>query len=400
MTDLMPGQRVPLNVGAQGGTIAIAMDGPKLGDLGEFLGAAVVALNGARTVPSDWPATCVTTRELRPGLVWGDHGALSIDIAAIPADVERLMLIPYIVGGMATGISFRDFQALTVTIGEHRFALDLQDRREAAMILIEIYRHNGAWRLAANSQGFVGGIGAAASALGIVIDVPQPDVPPRSPGGGYDDYRGPPPSGPSAGSGFAIDPHHIITNAHVVAGTSRIKVVNDRRTLEASCVFSDPHNDIAMLRVAETLESHATLRHGIDLHLGEDIVVLGYPLQGLLGSGLQVTAGNISALCGLGNDTGVMQFTAPIASGNSGGPILDHGGLVIGLVCSSLNKDRVRDGGGVAENVNFGVKAANLRVFLSVNAIEPAESPALPARSRTDIVKQARGFLYHVQCDG
>ncbi len=162
-----------------------------------------------------------------------------------------------------------------------------------------------------------------ASALNIAIGVPQPDLP--RPGGGgtppdFDYGRGPPRGGgPSSGSGFAIDRRHVLTNAHVVDGGGKFTAQGDRMTLPADLVFSDPHNDIAMLRVSEDLEAVAQFRESLDIHLGEDIIVLGFPLQGLLGSGPQVTSGNVSALCGMGNDTGVLQFTAPISSGNSGG---------------------------------------------------------------------------------
>jgi S1-C subfamily serine protease len=155
-----------------------------------------------------------------------------------------------------------------------------------------------------------------------------------------------------------------------------------------------------MLRVTEDLEAAAQFRDGLEIHLGEDIVVLGFPLQGLLGSGPQVTAGNISSLCGMGSDTGVIQFTAPIASGNSGGPILDSAGLVIGIVHSSLNTDRVRQGGGIAENVNFGAKGIAIRSFLATSNIEPAISRDSTIRNRADIVREARHYIYRINCEG
>ncbi len=101
----------------------------------------------------------LATRELRPGASFGDGGAISIDLAAIPADVERLMAVLYIVGGVGTGITFRDFASLTATMAGYRYTLDLTSRGEAALILVEIYRHKGQWRLAANGQGFTAASG-------------------------------------------------------------------------------------------------------------------------------------------------------------------------------------------------------------------------------------------------
>jgi S1-C subfamily serine protease len=405
MRDLATGERVPLSAP----NITIKLSGQHLDRLGPSLGAVLVALDGNRKIPAVFTPSVLANRELRPGASFGDGGSVAIDFGALPADVERLMVVLYIIGGVGVGVTFRDFGALTATIGEYRYSVDLNNRGEAALILAEIYRHNGSWRLAANGQGFVGGIDAVANALGVTINVPQVDVPRPSQGGPAPDFDyGRPPHGSDgdsgrgggSGSGFAIDRRHILTNAHVVDGASKISIVSDRVTLPANVVFSDQHNDIAMLRVTEDLEAAAQFRDGIEIHLGEDIVVLGFPLQGLLGSGPQVTAGNISSLCGLGSDTGVIQFTAPIASGNSGGPILDSAGLVIGIVHSSLNTDRVRQGGGIAENVNFGAKGIAIRSFLSTSNIEPTLSRDTAARNRADIVREARRYIYRINCEG
>jgi S1-C subfamily serine protease len=333
---------------------------------------------------------------MRPGAKFGDGGALVIEFDQLPADVERVMLILYIVGGIGTGITFLDFQSLTATVGENRFTLDLTSRGEASLIFVELYRHKGAWRLAANGQGFVGGIGAVASALGIVIDVPHP---PEAPHGGAPGYPPPPQSGSWSGSGFAIERRHIITNAHVVNGANKIMVASERETLAAELVFADPRNDIALLRVMSDVPGVARFRNSLDIHLGEDVVVLGFPLQGLLGAGPQATTGNVSSLCGMGNDVSVMQYTAPTASGNSGGPILDAGGLVVGQVHSSLNLDSVRMDGNRAENVNFGAKSGVIRLFLAMSGIEPVLTPEMPPRPRADVVREARGYIYRILCE-
>ncbi len=401
MRELATGERVPLEVP----NVTIKLEGPQLDKLGPSLGAVLIALDANRKIPTVFTPTTLATREMRPGASFGDGGSISVDFASVPADVERLMVVLYIVGGVGVGITFLDFGTLTATIGDYRYPLNLHNRGEAALILVEMYRHKGSWRLAANGQGFVGGVGAVANALGITIDVPQPDLPHPGHGGSPPDFdygRPIPPrgGGGGSGSGFAVDRRHILTNAHVVDGATKISVVSDQVTLPADIVFSDPHNDIAMLRVAEDLEAAAQFRDGIEIHLGEDIVVLGFPLQGLLGSGPQVTAGNISSLCGMGSDTGVIQFTAPIASGNSGGPILDSAGLVIGIVHSSLNTDRVRQGGGIAENVNFGAKGIAIRSFLATANIVPAISNVTQTRNRAEIVREARRYIYRINCEG
>jgi len=399
MRDLTLGERI----GIEQPVVEIGLSGPRLEELGERLGAVIVALNPQRTIPSSFVPITLEKRELRPGASFGERGALRIDFAALPADVERLMYVLYIVGGYGTGVTFRDFGSLTATIGDVRFELDFANRGEAAVILIELYRYKGGWRLAANGQGFVGGVGAVASAFNISISVPEP---PRDYSGGdrghdrgrdrdRDRYRG----GPSSGSGFAIDQTHIITNAHVIEDARTVSVVSDKFTAPAEIVFSDPRNDIALLRVDRNLGPGARFRDVNTIDLGEDIVVLGFPLQGLLGSGPTATAGNVSSLCGIGNDSTVLQFTAPIASGNSGGPILDCSGLVIGLVHASLNLETVRQSGNNAENVNFGVKAPIVKTFLTTTGIDFTQARAGATRNRADIVREARGYIFRIRCE-
>ena len=390
MRDLTIGERV----GIETPRTEINITGPKLDSYGERLGAVLVALDINRHIPSSFAPVTLAAREMRPGAHFGDGGALIVEFATLPADVDRLMLVLYIIGGVGAGITFRDFQSLSATVGDNRFALDLTNRGEAALILVELYRHKGAWRLSANGQGFVGGIGAVASAMNIVIDVPHPPEMPRGPSGE------PPRGGPWSGSGFAVDRRHIITNAHVVNGAGKIMVASERATMAAEIVFDAPRNDIALLRVESDVPAVARFRDGLDIHLGEDIVVLGFPLQGLLGAGPQATTGNVSSLCGMGNDVCVLQYTAPTASGNSGGPILDAGGLVVGQVHSSLNMDSVRMDGNRAENVNFGAKAAVIRLFLAMSGIDVAVAPEGPSRSRADVVREARGYIYRIYCEG
>ncbi|PSJ39516.1 trypsin-like peptidase domain-containing protein [Allosphingosinicella deserti] len=390
MREIAAGERVSL----PGAQLEIGLDGPSLDRLGAELGSMLVALDARRQCSAAFRPLDIGARELRPGAAFDEMGALRLDVAALPADVERLLLILFLRRGAGRGLSFRDFGRIDATFGDFRFSLDLTNRGEAALIIGEVYRREGAWRLTANGQGFVGGLPALANALGIDIPIPvAPDLPrPGERGHG---------SGSSfSGSGFAVDSSHILTNAHVIDGAAKVDISGDRLTMPGEVVFSDPRNDIALLRVDRQLPAFARFRSQIDLHLGEDVIVLGFPLQGLLGAGPQATAGNVSALCGIGNDTSVMQFSAPIASGNSGGPVLDQSGLIVGLVHASLNLDRVREGGSSAENINFGVKGAVVRSFLSAVGVEPELCLEAPVRSRADIVREARTFIYRIRCEG
>jgi S1-C subfamily serine protease len=396
MRDLAPGQRVPI----ERAVLELRLEGPRLASLPGELGTMLVALDSAKRSAASFPALEIGARELRPGIGFGDDGELRVELAALPAEVDRLLLVLFLQRGPGEGLSFRDFGSLAVTFGDWRFALDLTNRGEAALIMAEIYRRGEGWRLTGNGQGFAGGLPALKAAL--AVDIPLPARPSRPPGPGPGPYGGDrhPPGSTFSGSGFAVDESHILTNAHVIDGAHKIVAASDRFTAPAEVVLSDPRNDIALLRVERTLPAAARFRSAIDIHLGEDVIVLGFPLQGLLGSGPQATGGNVSALCGIGNDTSVLQFSAPIASGNSGGPILDQSGLVVGLVHASLNLDRIREGGSSAENINFGVKGVVVRSFLAAFGIEPGLDSGGPPRSRAEIVREARSYIYRIRCEG
>jgi S1-C subfamily serine protease len=360
----------------------------------------LVALDRSRRASDAFPPIDTTRRELRPGARFEEEGQLHLSLRQVSPAVERLALIAYLSSGPGGGMSFRDYRALTLHAGPLRFTVDLVNRAETALILAEVYRHSGGWRLAANGGGFVQGLFGAADSFGL-----DQGWAGRLTGGGQNHAHDEPERDPgrarggaASGSGVAIGRCHVLSNAHVVEDASDISVLGDGRSMAAELVFADPRNDLALLRVEQALPAVARFRPGLDLHLGEDVVALGFPLQGLLGSGPQASAGNIAGLCGVGNDSSMFQFTAPIASGNSGGPIFDLSGHLVGLVSSSLNLDRIRATGANAENINFGIKGAIVRSFLDAFGLEPELASPSPPISRALMVRQARETIYRIGC--
>jgi S1-C subfamily serine protease len=316
----------------------------------------------------------------------------------LPADVSRVQVLAYVAGGPGSGVSFMDLGWIEAKCDDFAFRMDLANCGNATMHLVDAYRHDGGWRLMANGQGFTGGLGVVGSRIGIHLDSTHgmPDPPPSS--GGYGDSgggsRGPGPArgGTASGSGFVIAPNHVLTNHHVIEDARKIEVTNERRSTSGRVVFSDPHNDLALVETETRFDQIAQFREGIELHLGEDVVLVGFPLQNLLGQGPQVTAGNISGLSGFGNNAAIMQYTAPTASGSSGGPILDSAGLVIGVVRAGLAHDQIRNAGSLSENINFGVKGSVVRAFLDAAGLAANCDSGGEVRSRADIAREARMY--------
>ena len=168
--------------------------------------------------------------------------------------------------------------------------------------------------------------------------------------------------------------------------------------VDPTVAFADPVNDLALLQADRAAGEPTGFRESLRLDPGEDVVTVGYPLSGLLGSNAQVTTGTISALTGTANDSRVLQFTAPVQTGNSGGPLFDAYGLVVGIVSHKLNAEHIhRITGDIPQNVNFAVKGAVARAFLLAAGMEPpTAAPAGARQSAAEIASAARDRVVQV----
>ena len=122
---------------------------------------------------------------------------------------------------------------------------------------------------------------------------------------------------------------------------------------------------MALLKLEQRTETTAAFRIGRPPRAGESAVVFGFPLSQLLASTGNVTTGIVTALAGPLNDPHQIQISAPVQSGNSGGPVLDASGYLIGVVVSKLNAVR----GDMPQNVNFAIKASTAANFLDAHGI-------------------------------
>ncbi len=144
----------------------------------------------------------------------------------------------------------------------------------------------------------------------------------------------------------------------------------------------------------------AKLRSGRSVRPGDDVVVVGFPLRQVLAPSAIVTTGTVSALSGLGNDTAKLQIAAPVQQGNSGGPLLDRHGLVVGVVQSKLNALRIAGAtGDLPQNVNFAINGATLQSFLEANGVAfRAAPPAGATLSAADVGEQAARYTVAIEC--
>ncbi|MGI8892448.1 MAG: S1C family serine protease, partial [Bacteroidia bacterium] len=174
-----------------------------------------------------------------------------------------------------------------------------------------------------------------------------------------------------SGSGFFVSKTGLIaTNAHVVEGAKKMEVFvttdNGSITYKAKLKLIDNMNDVAIIQIDDEQFKHLLeLPYGIAdrADIGEKAFTIGYPLNDIMGSNYKVTDGIISAVSGIEDDIRFYQVTVPLQPGNSGGPLFNNNGNIIGITTSKLNSNKV---GTTIENVNYAIKSTYLSGLINM----------------------------------
>jgi S1-C subfamily serine protease len=173
-------------------------------------------------------------------------------------------------------------------------------------------------------------------------------------------------------TGILVDERgHVLTNAHVTAKCNALQVRAGDTAARASITASDRSADLALLTLAAPIAAEPALfRAKPQAVLGEQVMIAGFPLQGLLSGGLQVGVGVVSALAGPHGDPHLIQIDASVLPGNSGGPVLDSGGRVIGVVAGVLRpEDAARAGAPWPPDIGFAVRGELVARFLKQTGV-------------------------------
>jgi len=223
-----------------------------------------------------------------------------------------------------------------------------------------------------------------------------------------------------SGSGFFVSKMgHVITNAHVVQNCKKITIGdNANKQVPAELINTDRSSDLALLKlstlemasaesksliqklgiVVVPLATNGLLRNE-DVRLGEKVLVAGYPFGDVFSNTIKVTSGIVSAIRGAGDDSGQFQLDAAVQPGNSGGPIYDSSGNIVGVVISQLDKLKMAKAiGSLPENVNFGIKASTVRQFLTSSGLPSKKSERTEEKSTEQLAEIAKNQALMVMC--
>src|SRR5271166_1607505 len=193
----------------------------------------------------------------------------------------------------------------------------------------------------------------------------------------------------SSGSGFFVaGDGKVLTNNHVIDECSAIKI--ERPGFEAINAFvaaRDKSNDLALLRASIKPATVPGFRSYI--RLGESVSVFGFPVPPVLASSGNFTVGTVTALAGPHDDSSLLQISAPVQPGNSGGPLIDKYGNIAGVIVGKID---------ALQNVNFAIKSSIATNFLSSNRVTPNEGAISHELPTEEIADLANAFSVRVLC--
>jgi S1-C subfamily serine protease len=205
--------------------------------------------------------------------------------------------------------------------------------------------------------------------------------------------KSPEPETTISGTGFFVAPKRVVTNNHVVNGCTKDIQVRypDGRPYTATISGQDATNDLVLLHTEMPNLSVASFR--FQPLLGEAVATYGFPYSGILSPNF--TSGDIAALSGPKGDTRFLQTSTPIQPGNSGGPLLDMSGRVVGVVVAQLSAVP-------NQNVNFAIQPSMVINFLSVKGVTPNldNSSTGAQRPPSEVADMAKKFTVQIYCQG
>jgi hypothetical protein len=200
-----------------------------------------------------------------------------------------------------------------------------------------------------------------------------------------------------SGTGFFINSAgNMISNHHVIDGCKVLTIDQDNKRQVLEVISQDTDNDLAVLWSRNEARDFLEIRRS-EPYQTEDIMAAGFPLSNILGNDLKITKGSVSSLGQSGN-LNRMQIDAALQPGNSGGPVVDQFGDVIGVSVAVLNKVKMlMEESYIPEGINFAIKSVILADFLDDNGIEFTEA-SHKVKNKLQILTSIQNSTHQIFC--
>jgi S1-C subfamily serine protease len=311
---------------------------------GFYVGERTGGVRGVSVEAADWGLT--PNQDYTTSFTIGSN-SFTFGGHAINVRMLSLKVSPEFLTGLRSGV------LLGATANQRHFTISL-DGIETALARLKDCVQQYAGRTLAPAQ-------AAPPQATPPPATPSAAAPPKPAGQG----------GMFSGTGFYIDTNTLITNFHVINGCTALRLAKNGVTVgHVRMIAYSASDDLVALHTEQPAQSFLKLRTGAPIRAAESVLVFGYPLAGALSSAGNTTLGNVTALAGLRDDSRYIQISASIQLGNSGGPVIDDSGRLMGVVVSKLNAMAVaKVTGDIPQNVNFAIKASTLASFLEAHGI-------------------------------
>ncbi len=202
--------------------------------------------------------------------------------------------------------------------------------------------------------------------------------------------------GKYGGSGFALTNNgYFVTNYHVVEGADSVYIQNNKgQSFKVNIIYIDPSYDIAILGIADTTFTNLptlpyTFKKSVS-DLGEEVYTIGYPRDEVV-----YGKGYLSSATGYNGDSTAYQVSIPVNPGNSGGPLLDNRGNIIGLI---KGKQTQTDGAAFAIKSNYILQSIeNIPQDSLKNKLNITKQNNIAGLSRTQQIKKMENFIFMIK---
>ena len=207
----------------------------------------------------------------------------------------------------------------------------------------------------------------------------------------------------TSGTGFFVTHDgHVITNNHVVANCDKISIHGEGMSTGAKIVAQDIEHDLALLKAAFTSPNKAyfnSMRQ--PLKSGDPVVIIGYPGESWRGHDPIIRTSSIIDMKGPKGEEKWLQFTDSVQQGNSGGPLLDSAGNVVGVIVAksqlhmkNLENNQIE----LVKKADLAISLPTVRSFLEQSNVQYQTADSNIYLSPDRVNDRARPFIVNVHC--